>query len=287
MAREAESRARMSGGGEAERGGRWITSSAGGSGGRLVTADGRTLPLRAVSIQGEAGSGLARVALEQRFVNAYGESLRVTYLMPLPTEGTLAGYAVRVGGRRIVGEVDRIVAARERFENAWIEGRTAGLVEQDRPDLFTLEIGNIPPGAEVIAELEIDQQLTWRPEGEWEWRFPTVVAPRYQGADGRVLDAGRVTVDVSESGMPARATATLVVRDELAQGRQPESPSHGVRVRPGPSGLEAVLLNQAAPASGKGNGAARPGSGAALGGGPVRARCQPPDWPADRGPSAC
>src|SRR6266542_6332570 len=218
------------------------------SGGRLVAADGRTLPLRGVRLRAEAGGGLARVALEQRFVNPYAEPLRVTYLVPLPLEGALAGYAIRVGERRIVGEVDRITTARERFEEAIVEGRTAGLAEQDRPNLFTQEIGNIPPGAEVVAELAIDQRLMWLPDGAWEWRFPTVVAPRYLG---RVGDADRVTVDVAETGLPAEASVTLVVRDRVTEGQRPESPSHGVRVAPEDGGL-AVTLGPAGDAGGKG-----------------------------------
>src|SRR5438552_2519646 len=105
------------GGGETE------SNAVTSSGGRLVAADGRTLPLRGVRLRAEAGGGLARVALEQRFVNPYAEPLRVTYLVPLPLEGALAGYAIRVGERRIVGEVDRITTARERFEEAIVEGR--------------------------------------------------------------------------------------------------------------------------------------------------------------------
>jgi Ca-activated chloride channel homolog len=230
---------------EGARDGSRVIEAAASCGGRLVTADGRTLPLSGVSVRAEAAGGLARVELEQRFVNSYAEPLRVTYLVPLPTEGALAGYAIRVGGRRIVGEIDRIALARERFEKALVEGHSAGLVEQDRANLFTLEIGNIPPGAELEAELQIDQPLAWRPEGEWEWRFPLVVAPRYQGADGRVFDAGRITVDVAEATFPARGTATVLVRDQLANGRAPESPSHALRVTPDPSGPRVTLLGDA------------------------------------------
>src|SRR5262249_62192900 len=103
-----------------------------------------------------------------------------------------------------------------------------------------------PPGAEVTAELEIDQPLAWRPEGEWEWRFPMVVAPRYQGAEGRVPDSDRVTVDVAENAMPVRATAAVIVRDRLAETRVPESPSHRLRVTPSSAGLEIALLDQVA-----------------------------------------
>jgi hypothetical protein len=39
-----------------------------GEGGRLVTVDGRILPLRAVTLQTDARGGLARVVPAQRFV---------------------------------------------------------------------------------------------------------------------------------------------------------------------------------------------------------------------------
>src|SRR5690349_18351107 len=122
------------------------------SGGRLITADGRALPLKSASLEADAKGGVARAVLRQRFTNPYSEPLTVTYLMPLPADGAVSGYAFTIGERRIVGEVDRKAAARERFEQAIVEGRTAGLVDQERSSLFTQEIGNIPPGAELVAE---------------------------------------------------------------------------------------------------------------------------------------
>ena len=211
------------------------------SGGRLVATDGRALTLRGISIRAEARGGLARAELRQRFVNSYAEPLRVTYLVPLPQDAALAGYAFRIGERRIVGEVDRIATARDRFEAALVEGRTAGLVEQERPNLFTLELGNVPPETEVIAELTIDQPLGWLDEGMWEWRFPTVVAPRYLGAEGRVSNAERVIVDM-DAGEPAiESDVAFVILDALTDGGSPASPSHLLDTAPGPQGVEARL----------------------------------------------
>src|SRR5690242_2082538 len=105
------------------------------TGGRLVTADGRTLPLRGVTVRAQAQGGVARVVLTQRFANVFDEPLRVTYLMPLPADGAVSGYAFTIGSRRITGEVDKKRAARERFEQALAEGRSAGIVEQERSSL--------------------------------------------------------------------------------------------------------------------------------------------------------
>ncbi|MGZ3427781.1 MAG: VIT domain-containing protein, partial [Polyangia bacterium] len=200
------------------------------TGGRLVTADGRTLPLRGATLRADAKGGIARVVLEQRFANSYAEPLAVTYLMPLPSDGAVSGYAFTIGDKRIVGEVDRRAAARERFEEAIASGHSAALVEQERSSLFTQEIGNIPPGAEVIAELTIDQKLRWLDEGAWEWRFPTVAMPRFMGAHGRVADIAKVTVDVADAPLPAQARLSLAIRDRILEGRRAESPSHALSI---------------------------------------------------------
>jgi Ca-activated chloride channel family protein len=201
----------------------------GSSGGRLVSADGRELPLVSVRLTTSARGGVAEVTLEQRFRNPYDAPLAVTYSFGLPSDAAVSGYEFAIGGRRVVGEIDRRQAARERFEQAVLAGRTAGLVEQDRSSLFTQEIGNLPPRAEVVAKLTIDQRLRWLPAGSWEWRFPTTVAPRYLGAAGRVPDAERVTQDVADGPLAPRLELSLAIRDALAAGGAPESPSHRLR----------------------------------------------------------
>ncbi|MDF1562787.1 MAG: VIT domain-containing protein [Deltaproteobacteria bacterium] len=200
------------------------------SGGRLVAADGRTLPLREARLEVEAEGGLARVILEQTFENPHDEPLAVTYQLPLPERGAVSGFSFTLGALEVIGEVDRRESARERFEEALALGRTAALLEQDRSSLFTQEVGNLPPRETVVARIVIDQRLDWLAEGAWSWRFPTVVAPRYLGAAGRVPDAAAVEVDVSPAGTTPRAGFVLRIADRLAGG-EPGSPSHHLHVR--------------------------------------------------------
>jgi len=210
------------------------------SGGRLVATDGRELPLLGTRLAADARGGLARVVLEQRFANRHAEPLAVTYLFPLPHDGAVSGFAFRLGKRRVVGEVDRVAAARERFEAAVLDGRTAGLLEQERGSVFTQSVGNVPPGEEVVVEIQIDQRLAWA-GGSWEWRFPTALAPRYLGAEGRVPDAGRVAVEVAEGGIAPLLALSLLVRDAVSPGGAPESPSHAIRLAPAEGGVRVSL----------------------------------------------
>jgi Ca-activated chloride channel family protein len=210
-------------------------------GGRLVAVDGRVLPLEHAAVRADAGGGLARVVLAQRFRNAHPEPLHVTYELPLPVDGAVTGFAFEIGARRVVGEVDRRAAARERFEDAILEGRPAALLEQERSSFFVQELGSVPAGAEVVAELTIDQRLRWLDEGSWEWRFPTVAAPRYLGAEGRVPDAPRVAVGVAGTPLAVRMTLGLRIRDPLAAAGAPGSPSHAIGVARRDDGLDVAL----------------------------------------------
>ncbi|MDP3157517.1 MAG: VIT domain-containing protein [Archangium sp.] len=196
------------------------------SGGRLITTDGRALPLIGASLAADAKGGLVRITLEQTFRNPHDEPLRVTYSLPLPADGAVSGFAFRIGEERVVGQVDAKARARQRFEDAILEGRTAAILDQERSSLFTQEVGNVPPRTQVICEVQIDQKLTWLPDGAWEWRFPTVVAPRYLGAPGRVADHAQVSVDVADAELPVKLSLSMAIRDRLPENARPESPSH-------------------------------------------------------------
>ena len=200
-------------------------------GAQILTPDGRSLPLVSAKLRVEAGGGLARVVLDQTFENPYEDTLRVTYKMPLPVDGAVSGYAFRIGARTITGKVDRKEAARARFEEAIASGRTAALLEQDKADIFTQEIGNVPPHSTIVAEITIDQRLAWTPDGAWELRFPTVIGPRYIGAHVALADARASHIELADGGVRGRVHLEVRIADAITAGRVAESPSHRLQTR--------------------------------------------------------
>ncbi len=195
-------------------------------GAELVATDGRALPLVATRLRAEAGGGLVRFVLEQTFANVHDEALRVTYKMPLPADGAVSGYAFQIGLRTITGRVDPKETARERFEQAIAEGKTAAILEQERADVFTQEIGNIPPREAIVARITVDAPLAWLPEGAWELRFPTVIGPRYDAPP-------EVAIQIAGGDVGARMKLELQVNDTFAPGGAPVSPSHALRSKEG------------------------------------------------------
>src|SRR5688572_26274795 len=194
-------------------------SKARSSGASLSTADGRTLALVGARLRGEARGGIARLVLEQRFVNPFEETLDVTYRMPLPADGAVSGYAFEIAGRVIEGRVDKKAAARETYERALASGRTAALLEQNTNDIFTQQIGNLPANETLVARITIDQRLAWLPEGEWELRFPTVIGPRYVGAKDSEADARDTHVSVDPAGIAPGIQIAITIGDAIASGR--------------------------------------------------------------------
>jgi Ca-activated chloride channel homolog len=200
----------------------------------LVSVDGRTYPLRSAQIRARAEGGLASSTLNQVFANPYDEPLEVVYTLPLPADGAVIGYTIRIGERVIRGEVEPREKAEAAYRQALYEGRTAGLLEEDRSDTFQQRLGNLPPRTEVSVEIEVLQLLAFLGGvGEagpvWEYRFPTVVGPRYQGAPGRVPDAERLDLDRGAGGgIPARLTLDLIVADALSGSDRVVSPSHEI-----------------------------------------------------------
>lgn len=205
---------------------------------RLITTEGKALPLEGAELRVDARGGLARVVLVQRFRNPHDEPLRVTYKLPLPADAAVSGFVFHVGERTIRGVVEGRSDARQKFEQAILEGKSAALLEEDRSSLFTQEIGNVPPHTSVVAEIEIDQPLAWLVEGSWEWRFPLAAAPRYLGAGPL---EGDVALDVASGDVGARASLELTVRDDVPEKRSPESPSHALECVRARSGFDVKL----------------------------------------------
>lgn len=200
-------------------------------GAELVTASGDSLPLTGAALSVVAKGGIARAVLTQTFENDHDEPLHLTYKMPLPADGAVSGYAFEIGERTVKGDVRPKAQARADFEAALAQGKTAGILEQEKPDIFTQEIGNVPPRTRVTAKITVDMRLAWLPEGEWELRFPSVIGPRYVGANDTAETARAVHVGVAENGVSARLSLSLSVKDALTEGARVGSPTHAITTK--------------------------------------------------------
>lgn len=121
---------------------------------------------------------LGRVRVQQRFHNPTDAWVEGVYVFPLPEDAAVDRLRMRYGGRLIEGEIQERQQARATYQAARARGQGAGLLDQQRANVFSSTVANIPPGEEVLIEIGYRQAVHWQ-DGEFSLRFPTVVAPRY------------------------------------------------------------------------------------------------------------
>lgn len=121
---------------------------------------------------------IVRATVRQKFTNPSDAWVEGLYVFPLPDDAAVDHLRVLTDGRVIEGQIQEKEEARKTYEAAKAEGKRAGLVEQERPNVFTTSVANIRPDSEVTIEIEYQQSVRLD-AGQFSLRVPTVVAPRY------------------------------------------------------------------------------------------------------------
>ena len=127
-----------------------------GSFGSLTTSAG-VLPLQSMSLQGHVVGLLYHLKLVQRFYNPYGQPLEAVYIFPLPGRAAVSSFVMQTEQRRVVGRLEERGEARRQYQQAISQGKQAALAEEERSEVFTMTVGNIPPGQ--FVEIELDPAL--------------------------------------------------------------------------------------------------------------------------------
>jgi Ca-activated chloride channel family protein len=136
------------------------------------------LPLTALEVDTQIEGLAAETSVRQQFRNVFAEPLEATYIFPLPARAAVTGFRMMVDDVIVEGRIDERGQARADYDTAIAEGRTASIAEQERADVFTLRVGNIPPRSTAHIELVLVAPLAID-SLEATYRFPLVVAPRY------------------------------------------------------------------------------------------------------------
>ena len=127
-----------------------------------------------LNVHGVVARGLVR----QRFENPTDRCVEAIYVFPLADNATVDAMRLKIGVRTIEGQIKEREEAARVYEEAKSEGRNASLLEQQRPNLFTVSVASIAAGE--FAEIEIEyQQIVTYDEGKFSLRVPLAIAPRY------------------------------------------------------------------------------------------------------------
>ncbi|MEO7650367.1 MAG: VIT and VWA domain-containing protein, partial [Bryobacteraceae bacterium] len=131
--------------------------------------------------------------------------------LPLPQNAAVDDMTIRVGDRTVKGRIKRREEARAIYEAARGSGRTAALLDQERPNIFTQAVANIRPHEKVTVIIQYVETLKYE-NGAYDFVFPMVVGPRYTPrSQASTEDAARIAPPVTAKGTRAGHDITIGV----------------------------------------------------------------------------
>jgi Ca-activated chloride channel family protein len=136
------------------------------------------LPLKDTRVDVAIAGVIADVTVRQVYENRGQRPLNARYVFPASTRAAVYGMTMTIGDVRIVAKIKEREQAKVEFETAKKEGKTASLLEESRPNVFTMNVANVLPGDTILVELKYTELLV-PTDGVYEFVYPTVVGPRY------------------------------------------------------------------------------------------------------------
>jgi Ca-activated chloride channel family protein len=202
------------------------------------------LPLESTKVDVQVTGVIAEITVTQAYKNAGKKPINAQYVFPASTRAAVHGMRMQVRHQIIEAQIKEKQQAAKVFEAAKQAGKSASLLEQARPNVFTMKVANVMPGDHLLVSLRYSELLV-PTSGVYELDYPTVVGPRYS----------------NQPEASAKAQDGLIASPYTPQGRAPsytfeldgsvstpiplqtlESPSHSIVSRVDNPGLRHFSL---------------------------------------------
>ncbi|RKJ07164.1 VWA domain-containing protein [bacterium D16-54] len=135
-------------------------------------------PLKETLVSTTINGVIAETFVTQTYANQGMNSINARYIFPASDRVSIHGMKMQIEDQIITAQIQEQKEARQTFEKAKSEGKSASLLEQQRPNVFSMDVANIMPGDTVRIELHYTELIS-PTEGVYQFVFPTVVGPRY------------------------------------------------------------------------------------------------------------
>ena len=136
------------------------------------------LPLKDTNVEVAVSGVIADVRVTQTYRNEGTRPINASYVFPASTRAAVYAMQMKIRDEIIYAKIKEREQAKQEFEQAKKEGKSASLLEEQRPNVFAMSLANIMPGDDVAIELRYTELLV-PTDGLYEFVYPTVVGPRY------------------------------------------------------------------------------------------------------------
>jgi Ca-activated chloride channel family protein len=189
------------------------------------------VPLMGVSVEGDILGRGARVKISQRFKNQEKNAVEAVYKFPIPEGAAVCGFSADIDGKKITGHVEEREKAFEMYDDALERGDGGYLLDEERPNIFTLSVGNLNPNAEVMIGIDFVTLLDMTGKSV-RFFLPTTISPRYIPGSMR-KDEGIPTSDRIHPPYSENVPYGLTISLNIHKGgllKSIDSPSHPIKI---------------------------------------------------------
>ncbi|XP_058036966.1 von Willebrand factor A domain-containing protein 5A-like isoform X2 [Ahaetulla prasina] len=147
----------------------------------FLTSSNLPVPLKSISVDVNIRGFVADVVSELQYQNEENNPVEATFVFPLDDDAAVYAFEGLIGGTRIEAQIREKKQAEQEYEDALSEGHQAFLLEREEntSDIFTCNLGNLPPGVEATLKLRYVQALPVEPDDAVRFVLPAVLNPRY------------------------------------------------------------------------------------------------------------
>jgi Ca-activated chloride channel family protein len=215
----------------------------------LVKSDDQSLdqlPLKSTSANVNIAGVIADVRVSQVYKNEGKKALEAIYVFPASTRAAVYAMKMTIGKRVIEAKIRKREEARRDYEQARDQGKSASLLEQQRPNVFQMNVANIMPGDEIKVELSYTELLV-PTDRVYEFVYPTVVGPRYSNVTAEQAPASERWVQNPYLHQGEKAPYSFDINVTIAAGmpiRDVSCPSHKVTTVYGSPSIAKIALDK-------------------------------------------
>jgi Ca-activated chloride channel family protein len=201
------------------------------------------LPLKSTSADVKIAGVIAQVRINQVFENDGKKPIEAVYVFPASTKAAVHAMRMKIGERTVEAKIEEREEAKQQYEAAKAEGKRTSLLEQQRPNVFTMNVANIMPGDKIKVEMDYSELLV-PDDATYEFVYPTVVGPRYGGGADPVADSW-ISNPFLKEGEKEPYKFDIHVDIETGIGiKEISSPSHKVAINYSSKSAAEIKLDQ-------------------------------------------
>ncbi len=150
-----------------------------------ISAANANVPLLETKTDVHITGTIAHIKLSQVYHNEGTTPIEAKYVFPMSLEAAVHDMKMTIGERVINAQIFEKQKAEQVYQNAVAKGKRAAKLDQSRPNVFQMKVGNVMPGDLITIDMYYTEMLT-PTNGSYQFVAPSVVGPRFTGESSEI-----------------------------------------------------------------------------------------------------